>query len=150
MRSVGRCGLGEVSRVVAHGDPPQWGHGAEVLVRTSEPIGDRDIVVSTAEPLDDATEIATDSGPIELETEVHLFQVGAAHAQQVGPMAEFIGTYPGAPRRLLPREEVPYEDAFRGPPDRWPTATVAFRRTTAVTASAISPNDRYSVFATSS
>ena len=150
MRSVGRCGLGEVPCVVTHGDPPQGRHGAEVLVRTSEPIGDRDVVVSTAETLDDATEIAPDSGPIELETEVHLFEVGAAHAQQVGPMAQFIGTDPGAPCRLLPREEVPYEDTFRGPPYRLPTMTVVFRRTTAVTASAISPNDRYSVFATRS
>jgi len=33
-------------------------------------------------------------------------------------MAQFVGTYAGAPCRLLPREEVPYEDAFRGPPDR--------------------------------
>jgi len=150
VRSVSCRGLREVPRVVAHGDPPQRGHGAEMLVRSSQPIGDGDVVVSTSKTLDDATEIAPNSGPIELEAEVHLFEVGATHAQQIGPMAQFVGTDASAPCRLLPREEMPYEDAFRGPPDPWPTLTVAFRRTTAVTASAISPNDRYSVFATRS
>ena len=135
---------------MAHGDPPQGGHRAEVLVRTCEPVGDRDVVVSASKTLDDATEVAPDTGSIELEAEIHLFEVGASHAQQIGPMAQFVGTDAGAPRRLLPREEMPYEDTFRGPPDRCPTVTAARRRTTAVTASAISPNDRYSVFATRS
>lgn len=150
MWTVGRRRRGEVPRVVAHGYPPKGGHGAEVLVGTGEPIGDRDVVVSASEALDDSAEVASDTGPIELKAEVHLFEVSASHAEQVGAMAQFVGTDACATRRLLPRQEMPYEDTFRGPPDRCPTVTAARLRTTAVTTSAMSPNDRYSVLATRS
>lgn len=117
--------------------PAQRGELFEIPIRACQPVGDLDVVVRPAQRQDDITEVAADPPLVELEREVHLLEPRASDTEEVGTAADLGLGHVGSASSLIPREEVPDEDAFRDPylPD--PT----FAATMAATARAMSSAD---------